>query len=1106
MKRTKKQVLSMITVGYLLLNSLVLSGTVFAETVPSEEVKTTSTSSPTSESLSSSLPNIPAPAISSSEPTVSSEAKKAARILSYEDNQLLEVAKADSARPAIVFQKKELENGLTIQGTVSAGSEENQSETVLSALILQRQAENGEWQKVHPFSIDEKGVNLTETNFPFDYSEGLEDIDEANYRLAADYEINYSDEDEQAQKGSFDIGTVFKVEKQESEEHTEESSSTAQESTDNVHESTTESTQDSTESTTEKLTVVNSEPKEDLKQSEPIMVDPFESKRTSIPSTLENNTQIPKMQDNYREAFSRGLGIMPLASNILTSANYSENEQLIQYNNSAQVNHPKVYEAKYTSKTTVDVTFEYKWRVLVYSHQNFPSGGDYITPARNGKYSFNLGFHGTNWQTPYIQGDRNYSAKGNLTLDQLEKTPSTGLSFASFDSTSTLDAQRWGEGNTKLNVWADNNTKFKFSNLPTNQSFQITYSVGVPAGDHHSSSSKTIMFNTAQVSDLTYVSIPKFTATDERTTSVDMNQGSYTGDTYSNGHDGVLQLSDNGGGGWSNHITNLEYTETSTTPAKGTYSARNLTGLTPGTEYRGRVAIKDWLGNSQYSKYKDTNENIFFTPNSVNAPNVPESEMGTPTNANNATARVTATYNVGPTPAHPNEVETQIWDASLNKWITVDSSPKINSSTRTINYELKGLPSNTLCYTQYRVKNASKAWSPWASCSFHTKGVKLAVSKPVMNDALTGTNEATFYSGTYTGDVKSANAGEVWYYDGSGWFKYSTTLGHESTTNGSYAGSKIDNLSVGTNYQLQVGLIDTTGTVVYAAQGFDTLNTVEKPVIDSIPTPTGKHNASANITGVYGVGPAGKTPAHPDRVEVQISMDGGSTWQNVNGSSTPKLDSQSIITAGTKANFTINKMKANTEYQVRYRVKNGDPNKATFGWSAWSDSSDIFRTPLGPASMELINAPKFDFGMLKNENFPQMATLDAASTKNHVELENTILASGWKLTAKLDQLKRTDNPSIVMPWATLSMDINLQKSPDDGVSWSNYATGVSGSPGPFTINSGAPASTLWSIANPNDAQGLFRTEIDWSKVKLNVPANQTGMYQGNLVWSLDDTP
>ena len=86
------------------------------------------------------------------------------------------------------------------------------------------------------------------------------------------------------------------------------------------------------------------------------------------------------------------------------------------------------------------------------------------------------------------------------------------------------------------------------------------------------------------------------------------------------------------------------------------------------------------------------------------------------------------------------------------------------------------------------------------------------------------------------------------------------------------------------------------------------------------------------------------------------------------------------------------------------------------------------------------------------------------------------------------------------------MDINLQNSIDDGVTWSNYTTGVTGSPGTVNINSGAPAIDLWSIANPNDAQGLFRTEIDWSSVTLDVPANQTGMYAGNLVWSLDDTP
>ena len=130
MKRTKKQVLSLITVGYLLLNTMVMSGAVFAETVPSEEIKTTTSSSAPKESLSSTMSTIPAPSTSSSEP------KEEKKVLTYEDNQLLDAVKADSVTPAVLFQTKELENELTIQGTVSAGSEENQSETILSALIL----------------------------------------------------------------------------------------------------------------------------------------------------------------------------------------------------------------------------------------------------------------------------------------------------------------------------------------------------------------------------------------------------------------------------------------------------------------------------------------------------------------------------------------------------------------------------------------------------------------------------------------------------------------------------------------------------------------------------------------------------------------------------------------------------------------------------------------------------------------------------------------------------------------------------------------------------------------------------------------------------------
>ncbi|MGL9730813.1 hypothetical protein [Enterococcus sp. DIV0756] len=1086
MKRTKKQVLSLITVGYLLLNTVVMSGAVFAKTVPSEEIKTTTSSSAPKESLSSTMPTIPAPSTSSSEPIVSSEPKEEKRVLTYEDNQLFEAVKADSAIPAVVFQNRELEDGLNIQGTVSAGKEENQSETILSALILQRQAESGEWEDTHHFSIGEKGVNLSVTEFPFEYSEEVEKTGVASYRLAADYTINYSNEDEQPQKGSVEIGKVIKVDAKDSEKQTEESISAFQESSEPEQESTTESNQDSTGTTIEESTVESSGPKVDSKQDEPVMIDPSTGTGTTSPSTLGENNQIPKMADTYREAFQRGLGIMPMASAGVTPT--TSNEYYYQAIPFAEFAKPVVISAQYTSKTRVTMKLRINWKYEAYNYYTSVANPEVEIDNSSNSYDFHLSFGGTYWGKNGIVGQLNKSHMVNY----LGNGSNGNLDVASFVN-SRIISQRVSGSPARYYYWSDNTTTLVLLNIPTLQNVRLEYNM------KYKSKNATYYidyyFGAPNIKDLSHISIPKFTATDEKTTSVDMTQGTYSGDTSNDKNDGVLQLSLNKGASWTNHITNLNHTIS----RDGTYSARNITGLTAGTEYYARVSLKDWLSASGYS-----GNGVFYTPNSVNIPQAVS--LGVPTNSNNATAQIEATYNVGSSPAHPSIVETQILDTGTGKWVNVSSSPKVNTSTKKINYELKGLTQNSLNYTRYRVKNASGAWSPWAACQFSTKGIDLVISELSVDHDVTGTNQLTIKSGTYSGqpstDPADKDKGEVWYKTGSGtWSEVTKNLMYSTTLDGIYSGQTIVGLTPGTLYDVRFCLRDSSRIWKYRDSQASTLNTVSKPTIDSLPTPLGKHNASVDISGVYGIGPVGTTPAHPDKVQVQISLD-NSTWQNIDSSTTPKIDTQSIDTSSTKTNFTISKLKADTEYFVRYRVENQG------GWSAWSESdiSDKFKTPKAPASMELINAPKLDFGMLKNENFPQTATLDAASTKNHVEVENSILTKGWKLTAKLDQLKRTDNPSILMPWATLTMKINLQNSTDDGLNWGDYNQGVVGSPGIVTINSGAAAKTLWSISDPNDAQGYFRTEIDWSSVTLDVPANQTGMYAGNLVWSLDDTP
>ena len=1079
MRLNKQKVFRTALVGYFLASTFILSGAAFANTEASEEVSTVPSTTHSEKAVSSFGPELPTLNSSKEDvPTASTQkVEEPKRELTYEDNQMLEEPKADSPVPAVHFQEKQLENGLTIKGSVSAGEEVREnvpSQTILSALILQRLTEAGTWQEVHRFSIEESGVNATDSAFSFDYEKPVTETGESNYRLAADYTVKYSEEDQEQQKASLEVGSVTKA-KEEVQEKPSETASSSQESTNSEQEST-EATKGST--------VESSGPKEDSNADEPIVIDPSTmGTGDDSPKTLGNNSQIPAMQNNYREAFQRGMGIMPMFSNIVTPK--KENLYIGQTASYNEINEP-VISAKYTSKDKVELTLRLVWKYQSYSVNNLPlSVAEATTGTDSRPYGFTIFYGGTRWGK--------YSINGAVKASDMGKDSGTEAEgkLKSFSNERKIRVETIGSGYVTRHAWSDNTTNVVISDIPVDKTSRFAYELNY---NHHANMYIDYTFAKPQVVDLSNISTPNFTATDENTTSVDMLQGTYSGDISDDKNDGTLELWVDSVSGWIKHVTDLKHTNSK----NGTYDSRKITGLVPGTLYYARVKLKDWL-----SAEVSSGNRVFYTPNSVNIPSV--QSLGKPTNPNNATAKISATYNVGVAPAHPTAVETQVWDSTTSKWVYSGTSQAINTSTKSITYDLNGLPMRTLCYTRYRVKNASNAWSPWASTSFTTKGLKLTISPPSVDKNLTTHSQLVVKDGTYTGSITTnpteANSGRLHYHNGfGGWHTVTTTLQHDQTLDsGGYKGMTITGLEAGTMHKLQLQLKDADGVFQRADSDTATLNTVAKPLIDSLPTPTSKYNASATISGVYGIGPAGTTPAHPDKVKVQVKLDGAPNWEDVDSSSSPKLDSQSINTSSTKGTFTISKLKASTKYHVRYQVEN------LGGWSDWS-ASEEFVTLAPPPALKIIDAPKLDFGMLQSEKFTQTAKLSAASQKNHLTVDNTDTTKGWKLTAALQQLKRTDNPSIVMPWAKLTMPINLQNSTDDGGTWSNYATGVDGIPRTMSFNSGDPAQKLWGIVNPTDAQGLFRTEIDWSNVELEVPGNQYELYEGKLVWSLDDTP
>lgn len=1087
MRLNKQKVFRTALVGYFLASTFILSGAAFANTEASEEVSTVPSTTQSEKAVSSSGPELPTLNSSKEDvPTTSSpKVEEPKRELTYEDNRMLEEPKADSPVPAAHFQEKQLENGLTIKGSVSAGAEVREnvpSRTILSALILQRLTEAGTWQEVHRFSIEGSGVNVTDSAFSFDYEKPVTETGESNYRLAADYIVKYSEEDQEQQKASLEVGTVTKA-KEEIQEKPSETASSSQESTN--------SEQGSTEVTKEN-TVESSGPKEEANAEEPIVIDPSTmGTGDDSPKTLGSNNQIPAMQNNYREAFQRGMGIMPMASPIVSPT--ITNPHSSSGDSSIRVDVPTVISAQYTSRTKATMKVQ-----LVWDYMGFGSGmsideNTATTEIDKKTYAFTVTLGNSRWAASAVKGDLKLSS---LTASSTDGYYHGRLSKLTNQRTITVEHPnmfRW-EG------WSKNVTEFEFTDLPVGDITWLEFAV---KPNYTGASYFEFGFTAPTIADLTEVSQPVFTATNGVTTSVTMDKGSYTGDISDVTNDGLFKLSTDGVNFFNHVSVNHDKDKDKF------YHSTTIPYLGAGTGYYGKVVLKDWLENPKESK-----PSYFCTPNSVNTPTKKSETI--PTTSTNASTTFEGTYTVGATlPAHAKLVEVYLSKDLIN-WsldTVASTTATIDTTNKKVTYTHKGLNANQLYYTRFRVKNQNENDSNkpgWSAVStnqtFKTRGISLDVSTPTLDQANVTTNQIMMKSGTYTGQISTdpadINSGFIRLSkdNESTWSEYTKVLPHQATLNGTYAGLLLQSLNVGTTYKVQVGLKNDWRTYIFSKSGtFYTKNSVNKPIIDTLHLPTSRYNASATISGVYGIGPAGTTPAHPDKVKVQVKLDGAPNWEDVDSSSSPKLDSQSINTSSTKGTFTISKLKASTKYHVRYQVENQG------GWSDWS-ASEEFVTLAPPPVLKIIDAPKLDFGMLQSEKFTQTANLSAASQKNHLTVDNTDTTKGWKLTAALQQLKRTDNPSIVMPWAKLTMPINLQNSTDDGITWSNYATGVDGIPRTMSFNSGDPAQKLWGIVNPTDAQGFFRTEIDWSNVELEVPGNQYELYEGKLVWSLDDTP
>lgn len=740
-----------------------------------------------------------------------------------------------------------------------------------------------------------------------------------------------------------------------------------------------------------------------------------------------------------------------------------------------------------------------------------------------------------------------------ITANPVLTTPTTGTNAtAKFTGTYKADGKtpahprdvndiraryrKKGEGNdkwlTNTNVTKNSVTTgtksvvFTINGLVPNTTYEVEYSVR-NASNHwsHWSSIKEVTTSGVKLE----VSKPELDSTKVSTpTQLFLKAGTYLGNvsTYVQGttnhnNTGRVEIRDYNVGTYVAKTSTLKHSNyLGTTANRGKYDPYTIAGLTAGSRYQVKIGIRGWMlpthGEYQYSTVSD-----FYTPNTVNA--IPTSatnpDLTTPTTANNATAKFTGTYNaagVGTTvPAHPRNVDdigVRYRKKGETDWKTENvTKNSVNTGTKSVVFTINSLASKTTYEMQYIVRNASEVWSAWSAIKeFTTKGIGLKVNPPVFDQDSATSSTIQMKPGTYTGDISQAgNNGKVFtesYNTGSSgikdWTEKISNLTHDTTTDGNYSGALITGLDAGTRYRGWIRLQDYEGNfmphVESNPQYFYTTNVVNKPSVLSLGTPTTPLDATASLNGQYVVGTkTGQTPVHPTEAKVRVSLD-GTNWQEISSSTQPQLTSATINTGGSSVDFSLSKLKANTKYYVQYCVKNQG------GWSSWSASEEII-TLSPPAGLYLLDVPQFDFNTLQKKDFNQTSSLSADSVKKPVIIDNSDTTVGWSLSAKLKPLKRTADAQ-VMPWATMRMDINLQNTTDGGSSWQNYTTGVIGSPGTLTLNSGDPAKVLWSINTPADAQGTFRNEIDWTSVELDVPANQEGYYQGKLVWSLDSIP
>ncbi|MGL9746421.1 hypothetical protein [Enterococcus sp. DIV0170] len=611
---------------------------------------------------------------------------------------------------------------------------------------------------------------------------------------------------------------------------------------------------------------------------------------------------------------------------------------------------------------------------------------------------------------------------------------------------------------------------------------------------------------------------PTFTQTTATHNAIYMTGTTYTGDIFQTSGQGKVQVTPDDGTTIQDKVTNL----THTVSQGGNYHNITVPGLTPGTRYKGRVAIKDYGGTWRYSAWSS----YFYTVNTVNQPTV--TNLNTPTTSANATADITATYNAGDVAAHPSAVHIEVstdnstWTTPSTTSTPATTTPTINAGNKSVSFTLSKLNSRTKYYVRYRVRNASNVWSGYStSRELTTKGVPLVISPPVFDQATATATSIQLKPGSYTGDIsQTGNQGVVFsesYNSGTNdkdWTARVHNLQHTTTTNGTYSSTQITGLTPGTRYRGWVQIKNAEEVVVGPVgqpagaenEYFYTKNALSSLSAPTLNTPVAEHGATAEFSVDYQA--AGDHPdqpaAHPNNVKVYLSTDGVAFSEISSHQTSPSIDTFDIDMTNKKATVKIKNLTAGQTYHVKCSVVNQ-------GGESEQTPARMFTTNPRQAGLYISDTPTFNFGVQSVNSIGTNARLSntQGTTDFGIKMENVGISSNWSFAARLSSLRTQDGSNQELTGAQLSLGKQLQKT-TDGTTWQDVTQDFEGL-GETTAILPADHSTtqLWKSTDISAGQGKFRTAIAFDSVNLLIPGNtaQKGaFYEGKIEWLMVNEP